>query len=213
MTPPRSTGDYDSSDTDVKPDIKRDLQPQSSSSEIYTANLIPSGERVKYQAVRFLGQGAFSKVVLALQMRESADGDFIPHRGRAKASEYFAIKLVQHAPAGGADEERVEVSLQREVEILKSIKHPSLANLRAFANSDELGNGAAMLVLDYCSGGDLFELASQKLDLLVPGLIRRIFSELVSATRYLHQNWIVHRDLKLESKSSATLTATRSSRN
>lgn len=34
-----------------------------------------------------------------------------------------------------------------------------------------------------------------------PGLIRRVFGELVDAVRYLHSHYIVHRDIKLESES------------
>jgi serine/threonine protein kinase len=30
--------------------------------------------------------------------------------------------------------------------------------------------------------------------------VQRMFAELVGAVRYLHQNYIVHRDIKLESK-------------
>jgi len=53
-------------------------------------------------------------------------------------------------------------------------------------------------VLNYCPGGDLFDLASQWRELLTPTVVRRMFSELVGATRYLHSLWIVHRDIKLE---------------
>ena len=35
-----------------------------------------------------------------------------------------------------------------------------------------------------------------------PNLTRRIFAELVAAVRYLHANFIVHRDIKLESQYS-----------
>jgi protein-serine/threonine kinase len=53
-------------------------------------------------------------------------------------------------------------------------------------------------VLDYCPGGDLFEVVSHNTRPMGPGLIRRIFAELVAAVRYLHAHYVVHRDIKLE---------------
>lgn len=150
-------------------------------------------KRRKFRPLRQLGQGTFSTVMLAtrermpthptLEMEEALD-----------RHKLVAVKIVAHGAAGGADEERIEISLMREVEMLKTVSHPSLIHLKAC----EYQPTRTLLVLTYCPGGDLFELASAHRDLLTPHMVRRIFAELVSAVCYLHSHWIVHRDIKLE---------------
>jgi protein-serine/threonine kinase len=146
-----------------------------------------------WRPVRQLGQGTFSKVYLATSEKTAAkdplDETVLDPR------KLVAIKVVEHGPAGGADEERVELSLKREVEMLRSVSHPSLVHLRAFDHDE----AQALIVLTYCPGGDLFDVASTHRDVLEVNLVQRIFAEMVSATRYLHTQLIVHRDIKLES--------------
>ena len=156
-----------------------------------------TGRLLRYRPVRPLGQGTFSKVVLATS--ESLLPTFVLNETSEpllNPKHLVAIKIVEHGPAGGADEERVELSLKREVEILQSISHPSLVNLMAFDYSD----AEALLVLGYCPGGDLFDVASQHQESLTEPVVQRFFAELVGAVQYLHSKWIVHRDIKLESK-------------
>ena len=120
-----------------------------------------------------------------------------PEEQRLEVTSLVAVKICERGPTGGADEKKIEVSLKRELDILKSIDHPSLVHLKAVNILDR----RALLVLNYCPGGDLFDLAVTKPDLLVPSLIRRIFAELVAAVQCLHLQYIVHRDIKLESMS------------
>jgi protein-serine/threonine kinase len=164
--------------------------------EYITVRHGPQKTRRLWRPVRKLGQGTFSKVYLATSEKRPAKDPL--DEGSLDPRKLVAIKVVEHGPAGGADEERVELSLKREVEMLRSVSHPSLVHLKAFDN----GDAQALLVLSYCPGGDLFDVASAHADILRVDIVQRIFAELVSAVRYLHDRLIVHRDIKLESTSS-----------
>lgn len=170
--------------------------------EVYSAKSISSGHLRAYECIRQLGQGTFSKVFLAVRLvvdrAESVDyrQESTNMAGvKARSRRLVAVKVVEPGPAGGADAERIEVSLKREVELMKAIQHPSIVHLKAFGTDSD---ARALLVMNYCPGGDLFDVASNQTEVLTPPLIRRIFAELVSAVRYLHQKYIVHRDIKLE---------------
>lgn len=188
-TPPRSTRDGFDSDNEPAGQVSAtDL-----SGEIYSVRSIKSQQPRKYRKLRVLGQGTFSQVSLAV--RVESNEEMTPDDTGRPPQKLVAVKVIEYGPAGGADEERVEVSLKREVDILKSVNHPSLVQLKAIGYDQK----RALLVLDYCPGGDLFEFATSGQQPLASGLIRRIFAELVGAVRYLHANYIVHRDIKLES--------------
>ncbi|KAF3938276.1 hypothetical protein ABW19_dt0206776 [Dactylella cylindrospora] len=158
--------------------------------EIFTATTYPGNNIRRWKSVRLLGQGTFSKVMLAtLELTKNVNSEADLDR-----SKLVAVKIVENTAAGGASKARIESSLKRELDILKSIKHPSLVHLKA----QSIERKRALLVLGYCAGGDLFDLATTYPKLLTPKFVRRIFAELVGAVRYLHISGIVHRDIKLE---------------
>lgn len=199
-SPPRSSG---SEYNDNEPVIHHPT-PLTTPQEIYSVRSVRTDQARIYQKIRTLGQGTFSQVSLAARVESipgmplSPGGDEATQfHGFVNTQKLVAVKIIEHGPAGGADEGRLEVSLKREVEILKSVNHPSLVQLKAFGSDEK----RALLVLDYCPGGDLFEFATSGAPPMSPGLIRRIFAELIDAVRYLHTHYIVHRDIKLESES------------
>ncbi|KAF7879797.1 uncharacterized protein EAF02_007967 [Botrytis sinoallii] len=206
-TPPSSRTGGESSDSDsslTTNNIPRALRK--SRYEYFDAYTRNDSKRRRWRGIKVLGQGTFSKVILATSQVQDAEGRIdednvfgiesivTPMETKVDRKKLVAIKICEHGPKGGASEERVEMSLKRELEIMKSIHHPSLVHLKAWSIEET----RAILVLSYCPGGDLFEVASQHRDILVPSLLRRMFAELIGAVQYLHDRRIVHRDIKLE---------------
>ncbi|KAG0137127.1 kinase-like domain-containing protein [Tuber indicum] len=170
--------------------------------ESFEAKTVPNNKVRKWRGLRLLGHGTFSKVILATSEDipdevDSLDDDGVVV-GRKPLSldprKLVAVKIVEHGAAGGASKERVESSLKRELDILKSVNYPALVRLRAYTVEPK----RALLILPYCPGGDLFDLAADSSFTLEAPLVRRMFAEIVGAVRYLHRNGIVHRDVKLE---------------
>lgn len=161
----------------------------------------------RWRAVKSLGQGTFSRVVLATSHVSVSEDEIEAESNAVETGLHtpeptstldrkalVAVKVCESGPKGGASEDRVEMSLKRELEIMQSIHHPSLVELKAW----NIEPSRAILVLSYCPGGDLFDVATTHKELLVPSLLRRIFAEQVGAVRYLHEHRIIHRDIKLE---------------
>ncbi|KAH0371606.1 Pkinase-domain-containing protein, partial [Aureobasidium melanogenum] len=188
--PPSSKGIREEETEDT--DMQSVGGAEDSDAEYFVVRLAHEDHKRKWRSIRSLGQGTFSKVMLATSQQLPPGTPY--DEKHLDSRKLVAVKIVEHGPAGGADEERIEVSLKREVDILKSVSHPSIVQLKALEYTDE----RALLVLSYCPGGDLFELASEHRNILQPKLVQRMFAEMVSAVRYLHNNFIVHRDIKLE---------------
>ncbi|KAG5643181.1 hypothetical protein DXG03_001385 [Asterophora parasitica] len=128
-----------------------------------------------YLLLQTLGEGEFGKVKLGLH---------------SQWGEEVAVKLIRR---GNVDTSVRMSKVEREIEVLKSLKHPNIVRLYDVIETDKYIG----IILEYASGGELFD------HILAHRYLRerdaaRLFSQLISGVWYIHQKKIVHRDLKLE---------------
>ncbi|XP_051048608.1 serine/threonine-protein kinase 33 [Phodopus roborovskii] len=127
-----------------------------------------------YTFGRILGQGSFGMVNEATDKETGAK---------------WAIKKVNKEKAGSS---AVKL-LEREVNILKSVKHKHIIHLeQVFETPKQM-----YLVMELCEDGELKEVLDKK-GHFSENETRLIIQSLASAIAYLHNKDIVHRDLKLE---------------
>lgn len=129
-----------------------------------------------YFIIGDIGEGAYSKVRLYWSKT---------------LKRTVAIKIInrQQAPR-----DFVKNFLPREIDILQKVKHPHIANIyEILATSD----GRIFIVLEYSVYNDVLRHI-QTNGAFDENRAKHVFGQLIEAVAYLHENKIVHRDLKCE---------------
>jgi predicted Ser/Thr protein kinase len=139
-----------------------------------TTPLAASSRIGPYRLVRELGRGGMGVVWLA--MRE--DGAF------RKA---VALKLLA---TGGLNPGFLE-RFQRERQILANLDHPNIARI---LDGGDTTDGAPYYVMEFVEGVPLDRYCDEN-RLTLPDRVR-LFQQICAAVHYLHQNGVIHRDLK-----------------
>ena len=83
--------------------------------------------------------------------------------------------------------------IQREISILKEIRHPYIVQLYEILETDE----QIYIITEYIPRGELFDYIVSK-DKLEESEARKFLREMIVGIEYLHKHNIVHRDLKPE---------------
>ena len=121
-----------------------------------------------------LGNGAFAVVRLATHI---------------KTNEIVAIKILEKEKM----KEINKIRLEREIKILKKVRHRNIVNLYNVVNSKT----SIYLIMEYIKGIELFSYVNEKNRLTEPEACR-YFQQIISGLEYLEKLKIVHRDIKLE---------------
>ncbi len=112
---------------------------------------------------------------------------------RKQDGKLFAIKKIKipEQSFSGNEREKILISIEREIELLSSIRHENIVSLVGFRKEPEY----SLLVIDYCHSS-LDRVLAEKKTLNLRDLHKCIFSVL-NALQFLHSQGIAHRDLKV----------------
>merc|ERR1719223_391967 len=129
------------------------------------------------EAGRSLGKGSFGVV----------------RRVRRKGTDdVYALKTMQKAEV--IEGELVD-QVEREIQVQKNLKHENVLRLYKHFEDEE----TVYLLLEYCAKGELYQLLrTRRGRLFTEGVAKRYFIQVTRGLRYLHEQGIVHRDVKPE---------------
>jgi serine/threonine protein kinase len=125
-----------------------------------------------YQIGDLLGRGASGNVYRAL--------NFL-------TGETVAIKSisVESLPASSLPD------LMSEIDLLKNLNHPNIVKYKGFARDKE----SLFIILEYCENGSLQTIV-KKFGKFPEGLIAVYVSQVLEGLVYLHEQGVIHRDIK-----------------
>uniref|UniRef100_A0A8C4ZUD4 Serine/threonine-protein kinase PLK n=1 Tax=Gadus morhua TaxID=8049 RepID=A0A8C4ZUD4_GADMO len=136
--------------------------------------LVDSRSKKKYSRGRFLGKGGFAKCY------EITDMD---------TNEVFAGKIV---PKSMIMKPHQREKMTSEITIHQSLDHANVVGFRGFFEDEDF----VFVVLELCRRRSLLELHKRRKAITEPEA-RYYMMQLLKGCQYLHDNRIIHRDLKL----------------
>eukprot|EP00741_Cyanophora_paradoxa_P023685 tig00021612_g22879.t1 len=129
----------------------------------------------QYKLGKTLGIGSFGKVKLA---------------EHELTGQKVAVKIMNRKKIKSLD---MDEKVRREIKILRLFMHPHIIRLYEVIDTPT----HIFVVMEYVSGGELFDYIVQK-GRLSEDEARRFFQQIISGVEYCHKHNVVHRDLKPE---------------
>ena len=126
----------------------------------------------KYKPTKILGSGSFGSVY------EAKNTIF---------QNTVAMKVIKKDPSNDLDEQEIG----NEIDILKKLSHPNIVKIYEFY----ISNSHYYIITEFCKDGELFSYIKNKYS---ENQLAVLFYQVFSGLWYLHDNKILHRDIKLE---------------
>ena len=126
----------------------------------------------KYKPKKMLGNGSFGCVYEA---KNTIFGNSV------------AMKVIKKDKNNELDEQEI----RNEIDILKKLSHPNIVKIYEFYISEN----HYYIITEYCKAGELFKYIKNK---YTERQLAVLFYQVFSGLWYLHENKILHRDIKLE---------------
>jgi serine/threonine protein kinase len=134
----------------------------------------------RYSIIQFIGQGGMAAVYLGADVR--------------LGNRYVAIKQMNPANLGPADQQWAVTAFQQEAEVLARLNHPTIARVIDFFQEEAFW----YLVMEYVDGESLDAALNRYPQGLAEAQVLIWASQLGGALEYLHQQYppVIFRDLK-----------------
>ena len=126
----------------------------------------------KYKPTKMLGSGSFGSVYEAENMI---------------FQNTVAMKVIKKDPNNELDEQEI----RNEIDILTKLSHPNIVKIYEFY----ISNAHYYIITEFCQEGELFSYIKNKYS---ERQLAVLFYQVFSGLWYLHDNKIIHRDIKLE---------------
>eukprot|EP00919_Chromeraceae_sp_WS-2016_P006145 GHVR01014430.1.p1 GENE.GHVR01014430.1~~GHVR01014430.1.p1 ORF type:complete len:330 (-),score=63.73 GHVR01014430.1:25-1014(-) len=139
-------------------------------------------ESYVYEKVRVVGVGSYGQAVLCWATLIT-DSD---------KRELCVVKQISLSSSLSDREKSESIT---EVKILSTLRHPMITRII----DSFIYKGCLMIVTEYCDKGDLYKIIEKSKQLNIPIQEDKIilyFIQIVESIRYVHNNLILHRDLK-----------------
>ncbi|KAI0756166.1 kinase-like domain-containing protein [Daedaleopsis nitida] len=137
----------------------------------------------RYRLIQKLGSGAYGVVYKVI--------DTLAPSSSSAEPVYHAMKVVRKAGRSAED----LVNFQREIALHSAlVYHPNIVRLHEVDEDLDY----FYIVLEYCPGGDLFDLIVRSPYVMCGDAVQYLFLSLIDAVQACHDSGIAHRDIKPE---------------